>query len=48
MWNCFITSCGIYYVINCGIMCIDLCCENFYYSNEPPTQEYVYIETEEN
>ena len=45
MLDCLITSCGLYYIINCSYICFDLGLENFYYSNEPPVHEYVYIET---
>lgn len=48
MWNCLLTSCGLYYVGLCGYMVCDLCLERFYYGNEPPTPEYVLVEIEEN
>ncbi len=48
MWNCIIFFCSSYYVFCCGIMMCDLCAERFYYSQEPPLNEYVIIEMGEN
>lgn len=48
MWNCLLTSCGLYYFYMIGLMCCDLTIERFYYSREPPNGEYVYVEREEN
>ena len=48
MLDCFITSWSLYYFFCCGAMISDLCIETFYYSQDPPTHEYVMIEYSEN
>uniref|UniRef100_A0A6C0CMV6 Uncharacterized protein n=1 Tax=viral metagenome TaxID=1070528 RepID=A0A6C0CMV6_9ZZZZ len=48
MWECFLTSWSLYYIFCCGSMISDLCLERFYFSQEPPVHEYVFIEYSEN